>query len=281
MSTPFVLPLWPAGTIAVPADALPEKEFVGVSQVGTPFGQVRNVTTPSIIVYLPDPTIATGTAVVVCPGGGYHILAIDHEGHDVARWLNARGIAAIILKYRLLPTPADDQEHAAYLSAKLSDPQEMRRLAAAHDPAMQADALEAIRVVRRNASDWRINVQRVGIMGFSAGGHVTTTALLHYTPDSRPDFAAPIYPVWFEEIVPPADAPPLFIALANDDEFGAIILDSVANLTKAWQMAQVPVEVHAYAGGGHGFGMMTRHLPCDYWIDRWYEWLVSQGFQPT
>ena len=102
MTTPFVLPLWPAGTIAVPADALPEKELVGLSQVGTPFGQVRNVTTPSIIVYLPDPAIATGTAVVVCPGGGYHILAIDHVGHDVARWLNARGIAAIILKYRLL-----------------------------------------------------------------------------------------------------------------------------------------------------------------------------------
>lgn len=269
------MPVWPAGTIRVAADALPEREFVGYSQMGIPFGQVRNVTVPTITTYLPDPAVATGTAVVVCPGGGYHILAIDHEGHDVARWLNARGIAAIILKYRLLPTPADDAQHEAELRAKLSDPSLMRTLAFAHDPVMRADVLEAIRMTRRNATDWGINPQKIGVMGFSAGGHVTISAMLHYDAESRPNFAAPIYPVWFDTIVPQADAPPVFIALANDDEFGPIILDTVTRVNTAWQQAGLPIEVHAYAQGGHGFGMMRRNLPCDGWIDRFHEWLCS------
>ena len=117
---PFRELLWPAGSI--PDVGPREITFVGLSQTGTPFGQVRNVRLPRITVYLPDPTIATGTAVVVCPGGGYHVLAIDHEGHDVARWLNAKGIAAVVLEYRLIPTPDDPEEHAATFSAKLSDP---------------------------------------------------------------------------------------------------------------------------------------------------------------
>ena len=99
---PFRELLWPAGLL--PDVGPREISFVGLSQAGTPFGQVRNVRLPRFTVYLPDPTIATGTAVVVCPGGGYHVLAIDHEGHDVARWLNAKGIAAVVLEYRLIPT---------------------------------------------------------------------------------------------------------------------------------------------------------------------------------
>jgi acetyl esterase/lipase len=274
---PFILPVWPQLTVA--ADALAEQYFTGVSQTGTPFGQVRNVTNPTLTVYLPDPAVATGTAVVICPGGGYHILAIDHEGHDVARWLVSRGIAAIILKYRLIPTPVDDAEHAALLSAKLADPQVMRQLAFDHNPLMQADVLEAIRIVRRRAVEWHINPQRVGVMGFSAGGHVTISAMLHYDAESRPNFAAPIYPVWFDAIAPQPDAPPVFVALANDDEFGALILNTVARVTDAWQQAHLPIEVHAYSQGGHGFGMMRRNLPSDGWIDRFHEWLMTTALR--
>ena len=272
---PFRELLWPAGTL--PDVGPREITFVGLSQAGTPFGQVRNVRLPRITVYLPDPTIATGTAVVVCPGGGYHVLAIDHEGHDVARWLNAKGIAAVVLEYRLIPTPEDPEEHAATFSAKLSDPAWMRRLAAEHDPLMRADVHQAIRRTRAMAATWGIRSDRIGVMGFSAGGHVAITATLHHDADCRPDFAAPIYPVWFEAIDVDANAPPLFMALANNDEFGELIFATVRRMQAAWMAAGAPVEVHAYAGGGHGFGMMTRNLPCDRWIERWYEWVVSIG----
>ena len=272
---PFRELLWPAGSLPDVGPA--EETFVGLSQAGTPFGQVRNVRIPRITVYQPAPSLANGTAVVVCPGGGYHVLAIDHEGHDVAHWLNTKGIAAIVLEYRLIPSPADPAQHAAELSAKLSDPMVMRRLAAEHDPLMRADVQQAIRRTRAMAATWGIRPDRIGVMGFSAGGHVAITATLHHTAECRPDFAAPIYPVWFEDITIGADAPPLFMALANNDEFGALIFTTVRRMQEAWMAAGVPVEVHAYAGGGHGFGMMTRHLPCDGWIDRWYEWALSIG----
>lgn len=270
---PFILPVWPQQAIS--ADASTEQHVTEFSHTGTPFGLVRNVTTPTMTVYLPDPLHATGTAVVICPGGAYHVLAIDHEGHDVARWLVSRGIAAIVLKYRLIPTPIDDAEHAAQLSAKLAAPQVMRQLAFDHEPLMRADILETIRTVRQRAAEWHVHPQRIGVMGFSAGGHVTISAMLHYDAESRPNFAAPIYPVWFDAITPPTDAPPVFIALANDDEFGALILNTVARVTDAWQHAHLPIEVHAYSQGGHGFGMMRRNLPCDTWIDRFHEWLMT------
>jgi acetyl esterase/lipase len=270
---PFVEQLWPAGSIA--DDGPPEVYYYGTAQNGDRFGQRRNVRVPRITVYLPEPALANGTAVVVCPGGGYHILAVDHEGHDVARWLNGRGIAAVVLEYRLIATPADDAQHEAEFTAKLTNPGRMRQLAAEHDPIMRADVHQAIRRTRSMAGSWNINPGRIGVMGFSAGGHVAITATLHHTPDCRPDFSAPIYPVWFDAIAIDAHAPPLFMALANNDEFGVLITDTVARMQAAWLTAGVKVEVHAYADGGHGFGMMTRHLPCDRWIERWYEWAVS------
>lgn len=274
---PFILPLWP--DLVAPADAPAERYMTNLTQTGSSFGLVRNVTIPTLTVYLPDPALATGTAAVVCPGGAYHILAIDHEGYDVARWLVSRGIAAFVLKYRLIATPDDDAEHEAQLSAKLAEPGVMRQLAFDHDPLMRADVLEAIRTVRRRAAEWHINPQRIGVMGFSAGGHVTISAMLHYDAESRPNFAAPIYPVWFDAITPPADAPPVFITLANDDEFGALILNTVARVTDAWQQARLPIEIHAYSQGGHGFGMMRRNLPSDGWIDRFHEWLMTTALK--
>lgn len=276
----FVLPLWPNHVVVTDAPA--EKYTMSHSQTGALFGIVRNVTTPTLTVYLPNPALATGTAVVICPGGAYHILAIDHEGYDVAKWLAARGIAAFVLKYRLIATPDDDAEHEAQLSAKLVEPGLMRQLAASHEPLMRADVLQAIRTVRQRASEWQIHPQRIGVMGFSAGGHVTISAMLHYDDESRPNFAAPIYPVypiWSDATILPADAPPVFIALANDDEFGPLILNTVARVTDAWLQAQLPIEIHAYSQGGHGFGMMRRNLPSDGWIDRFYEWLMTTALR--
>ena len=180
---PFRELLWPAGTL--PDVGPREITFVGLSQAGTPFGQVRNVRLPRITVYLPDPTIATGTAVVVCPGGGYHVLAIDHEGHDVARWLNAKGIAAVVLEYRLIPTPEDPEEHAATFSAKLSDPAWMRRLAAEHDPLMRADVHQAIRRTRAMAATWGSLRDRIGVMA-----HGTLRAILPGGSDPHTVMAA-------------------------------------------------------------------------------------------
>jgi acetyl esterase/lipase len=275
MHDAFVLPLWPE-TLPVSANHhVPESYERSGSPNGAPFGLVRNVHTPTITVFLPDAAIATGTAVVVCPGGGYHILAIDHEGYDVARWLTSRGIAAIVLKYRLVPTPADNAEHESIFRARLADPMVMRRIAFEQEPLMRADVLQAIRQTRQHATAWGIRTNQIGVMGFSAGGHVTISAALHYTADTRPDFVSPIYPVWFDVITPRADAPPLFMAFASDDEYGSIIFDTVARMTQAWQRTHIPVEVHAYARGGHGFGMMTRQSPSDYWIERWYEWLTT------
>jgi acetyl esterase/lipase len=277
-ATPFVEQLWPAGSIT--DDGPPEVYYHGIAQNGDRFGQRRNVRIPRITVYLPEAGRANGTAVVVCPGGGYHILAVDHEGHDVARWLTAKGIAAVVLEYRLIPTPEDDAQHQAEFSAKLSDRAVMRALAAQHDPMMRADVHQAIRRTRAMASAWGIRPDRIGVMGFSAGGHVAITATLFHTPDCKPDFSAPIYPVWFETISIDGAAPPLFMALANNDEFGTLITDTVARMQAAWLAAGVPVEVHAYADGGHGFGMLTRHKPCDGWIDRWYEWACAIGMIP-
>jgi acetyl esterase/lipase len=274
MQDALVLSLWP-DIPPTSSTNLPESYMRSAAHDGTPFGLVRNVHVPNMTVFLPDAALATGAAVVICPGGGYHILAIDHEGYDVAQWLKSRGIAAIVLKYRLVPTPADNAVHEAIFRARLADPVVLRRIAFEQEPLMRADVLQAIRQTRQHAAAWGIRADQIGVMGFSAGGHVTISAALHYTADSRPDFVSPIYPVWFDVIAPRADAPPLFMAFASDDEYGSLIFDTVARMTQAWQRAQLPVEVHAYARGGHGFGMMTRQTPSDYWIDRWYEWLTT------
>jgi acetyl esterase/lipase len=260
---PLILPLWAEGQIDAAGWTQPEEATTLAD--GLPV--VRNVSQPSLSVYLPDPSIATGTAVVVCPGGAYHFLAIEHEGRAVARWLNARGIAALILKYRLIQTWDDFPQ---CVGENLSDPQKMEALIKPLAPLITADGCQAVRMARSHAAEWGLEPQKIGIMGFSAGGMVTFSTALHFDPSSRPNFAAPIYSAPPPDAPIPTDAPPLFLLCAADDEMASAVS---TRFYAAWRAAGHPVELHIYSKGGHGFGMNTQSLPSDHWIERFADWL--------
>jgi acetyl esterase/lipase len=269
---PQVIPLWPDGAPGSEGWTHKEQETLAPPPIG--IRVVRNVTQPTLTAYLPDRAAATGAAAIVCPGGAFHFLAIEHEGIEVARWLNARGVAAFILRYRLIETPVDEEAFVQQFQQTMADRERFtRRLRTLH-PLVVADGLQAVRLVRRRAAEWGVAPDRIGIMGFSAGGSVTVGAALEYDADSRPDFAAPIYSAPRQEIRVPADAPPLFIAAAHDDAFAA---SACVPLYSAWSAAGRSAELHIYSKGGHGFGMHKQDLPADGWIEQFGEWLHAQG----
>ncbi len=214
--------------------------------------------------------------MVVCPGGVFHYLSIESEGMDVARWLNARGVVAFVLKYRVLQTEARDEDLITQLQERFTNLMKLMELMQQMEPLAIADGQQALRVVRQRASEWAIAPERIGILGFSSGGVVTTGAAMQYDEESRPNFAAPIYPALSGTgIAVPTDAPALFLLAANDDPMGA---GASLPLYSAWRDAGHPVELHLYAQGGHGFGMKKQGLPSDHWIERFGEWLQAQGF---
>ncbi len=269
---PQVIPLWP--------DAVPGSEDWNQTEQESamPGGLrvIRNVTRPTLTAYFPDPAIANGTAVIVCPGGGFHFLSIGMEGTDVATWLTARGIAAFVLKYRLIRT---EEDFATQVWVNLSDPNRMRALMYPLLPLILADGQQAVRLVRGRAAEWGIAADRIGIMGFSAGGAVTASVALQYVADCRPDFAAAIYAAHFADTPAPADAPPLFVLCADDDPL--VPPAASLGLYSKWKTAGRPVELHIYQKGGHGFGMREQGLPIDAWIERFGEWLQVQGLLTT
>jgi acetyl esterase/lipase len=255
-----VIPIWPGA--APGSESWTQKE----ETLQDTIRRVRNVTRPTLTVYIPPAASANGTAVVVCPGGGYRFLAIDYEGHDVARWLNTLGVTAFVLKYRLVQTGDPGEKDAAIMAARRKTVM----------PMVLADGQQAIRLVRARSAEWHIAPNRIGIMGFSAGGYVTAAVALQHDPASRPDFAAPIYGAMPDDFSVPKDAAPLFLAHADDDKTVPPVKTSV-RLYTAWKEAQVPAELHIYLHGGHGFGMRKKGLPVDTWIDRFREWLDNQG----
>ncbi|MFN8591777.1 MAG: alpha/beta hydrolase [Thermomicrobiales bacterium] len=269
---PGVFPIWPEGVPDADLwrDIGPELERPRWENSRL----VRNVSAPTLTVYLPDRAIAVGTGIVICPGGAFHFLMVDKEGTEFARWFNARGVAVFVLKYRVFPSADDD---AAFLRIA-EDPLAYRANMDRVQPMAVADGLQAMRIVRQRASDWGIAPDRLGIMGFSAGGFVAAGVATEYDPESRPDFAAPIYAVWNERPVP-ADAPPLFVAAASDDA----LVDASHSLAlyTAWHAAGRSAELHLYARGEHGFALIPQDLPADTWIDRFWEWLRSEGFVPV
>jgi acetyl esterase/lipase len=177
-----------------------------------------------------------GTGVVVAPGGGFTILAIEHEGREVARWMNERGVSAFVLRYRVGLEEGDTRPMERHLSQK----------------AAIEDGLLALKTVRQRATEWKLDPKRIGVLGFSAGGFLTIGAATQYAAESRPDFAVPIYAVAPEYQVP-ADAPPLFVAVAFDDH--ERMTSTATALADRWKKANVPVELHLFPDGGHGFGM--------------------------
>lgn len=226
--------------------------------------RVRNVTKPTLTVY--PAANPNGTAIVVCPGGGFRHLAIDHEGHEVARWLNSLGVTAFVLKYRLMRT-ADPAAGDTAVLAK-------RRVEAI--PLASADGREAVRLVRRRATEFKVRPDRIGILGFSAGGWVAAAAALTHDDQSRPDFAAPIYPAVPPDAKAPAQPMPLFLVHAHDDKTVDAWQNS-ARLYGLWKATGAPAELHIYSQGGHGFGMRPQHKPVDQWTIRLKEWLAAPG----
>lgn len=232
---------------------------------------VTNVSSPTLEAFLPEQ--GNGAAVVIAPGGGFHALSIDSEGNDVARWLNERGIAAFVLRYRLVP---GGEDVVAELVAK--KPEQAQQDMAEIAPLAGADGLAAMRLVRARAAEFGIDVDRLGFMGFSAGGTVAMLVATGYDESSRPAFLAPVYASarTLSDWQVPEDAPPMFLVAATDDQLG-LAADSV-RIYERWLQAGRPVEMHLYAEGGHGFGMRTRNLPSDTWIDRFGDWLTASGF---
>jgi acetyl esterase/lipase len=228
----------------------------------TPLGTVVfNVVTPTLTAYLPERGKATGTGVVVAPGGAFVALAIDLEGHNVARWLQARGIAAFVLKYRIM------EKRGEGIPANMN-----------MDEAGKygiADGIQAIKVVRQHAAEWGVSPDRIGLLGFSAGAMVTSGALLQPDAAARPNFAAMIYGGPFG-VMPdiPAKLPPMFLAWAQDDP---LALKPVVKFYGALTSAGHRPEVHIFSAGGHGFGMRQQGTTSDHWIDEFYYWLEAQG----
>jgi len=242
---------------------------------------IRNVVTPTLTAFLPDPAKATGTAVIVAPGGGFRFLSWQTEGTEVAEWLAARGVAAFVLKYRVMNTGTDEEyrkqlEEMRKATKNFTD---FSKTSTSTDdlskPAAfgQEDGRQAVKVVREHAAAWGINPGRIGIMGFSAGGMVTLGVALQHDAANRPNFAGAIYAPWSGGTVP-ADAPPMFILVAGDDPLAS---KGAMETYSAWKAAGIPAELHIYSKGGHGFGMQKKGLPSDTWIECFEDWLRVQG----
>lgn len=236
---------------------------------------VRNVTRPTITPFLPDPKKATGAAVVVAPGGAFMLLAIEPEGWKVAQALADRGIAAFVLKYRIMPTPVEIEAANAFINQKvgasMTDPTKSPEL---RYPQSTQDALAALALVRSRAGEWKIDPKRVGMIGFSAGAMTSLNAVLEAKAGQGPDFFGYIYGPQAAVDVP-ARAPPMFNAIAYNDELFPMMGFPIA---EAWHKATKRVETHAYGQGGHGFGSGRVGTTSMMMIDQFVAWLGMEGF---
>ena len=262
---PPEIPLWANGAPGSEGLTLRETvENVGKERLER---RITNVTNPTISVYVPDASKATGTAIIVAPGGGHRHITYDNEGHFVAQWLQSIGVTGVVLKYRLARSegnPFQVEDH------------------------ILKDAQRAIRMVRSRAREWRIDPNQVGILGFSAGGELAALAATRYddaiegTADpidkekSRPDFQALLYPGIPKDARVNKDMPPTFLCAAHDDRPN--ISEGLAEYYLAVKRAGVPVELHIYTGGGHGFGMRNRsQFAISTWPVRLQDWLTGRG----
>ena len=244
------------------------------SQYGSVF--TRNVTVATLTPFLPDPAKATGAAVIVAPGGGFRTLSMENEGWDVARALAAKGVAAFVLKYRLNPTPADmpgfERSMAEIFAPGARQPRPRADAMAAGLAPQIADARAAFALVRKRAAEWHVDADRIGMIGFSAGAMLTMATTLT-GGDARPAFIGNIYGP-LTAVTVPADAPPMFVALAADDPFFA---NNGFGLIESWRTAKRPVEFHLFEQGGHGFGMYQKPTTSTGWFEEFSRWLDMHG----
>jgi acetyl esterase/lipase len=268
------LDVWPGKAPGEAADIGPEKYLEG-KPTDKKVKRLTNVSKPTITIYRPEKDKDTGAAVLIAPGGGYHILAEDLEGEEVATWLNSIGVTGIVLKYRV-PRRADQPK----------DKPPIHPL---------QDAQRAMSLVRSKAPEWGIDPKRIGMLGFSAGGHLTASSCCNFDRRAyeaideldkvscRPDFCVLVYPAYLvvkdkDELQPDIrvrkDCPPTFFAHAADDGVKA---DNSVQMFLALRRASVPAELHIYGSGGHGFGLRPSDHACSTWPKRCEEWLRSQG----
>lgn len=273
---PRTLPLWPGaapgetGKLPPESDTTTEKDNL---IAGRRLIRLGNVSDPTITIYSPAPEKNTGAAVVVCPGGGYYILAMDLEGTEVCAWLNSIGVTGVLLKYRV---PAQEP---------------------ARRGAPLQDAQRALGLVRSMAGEIGVDPQRIGVLGFSAGGHLSArlsnahAARTYPRVDAaddvscRPDFTVLVYPGGLVEegeahaipanVAPGAQTPPAFLVMAQDDP---VRVEHVIYYYGALQRAKVPAELHIYPQGGHGYGLRRTELPVTSWPDRVTDWLTAGGW---
>lgn len=283
---PQEIRLWPGKAPGSENWTVPETTTTSPSGDRT----ISNVSDPSVTVYLPPADSATGAAVVVAPGGALRVLGWDNEGVKVAQWLNTKGIAALVLKYRTLQAmPGTGRGRGAGAGAPpaggAAGRQELDIKKANANPApgdaaltevlhmAVADAQQALRLARRNAAAWRIDPARIGIMGFSAGGGVAVGTALAEKSDASPDFLVSVYGPSLQDVDVPAHAPPLFVAVGST-HFN--VTNGCLALFAAWKAAGKPAEIHVYDQVSAGFGMSTRGLPVDTWHERLFDWMVAR-----
>jgi acetyl esterase/lipase len=271
----LVVDVWPGAAPGEPSGIGPETAETKPGETPSTL-RVGNVTKPTLSIFRPAAEKANGTAVIICPGGGYNILAWDKEGTEIAEWLNTLGVTGIVLKYRVPRRP--DQ------------PKDTQPVAALQD------AQRAIRLVRSQAGAWKLDEKKIGILGFSAGGHLAAWAstnheTLSYTAvdetdklSGRPDFTVLVYPAYLvtkdqtalTPLIPVNEkTPPMFLVHAYDDPVTA---DSSVQMFLALKRAKVPAELHVYASGGHGYGMRPGPHAVVTWPKRCEEWLKASSW---
>ena len=237
---------------------------------------VTNVSEPSLTVFQPSEDKRNGSAVIIAPGGGLYGLSINSEGIDVAQWLVARGVTAFVLKYRLVPSGEDGTTEISELMA--TDPDALMKKVGEVLPYSVQDGLNAVAYVRENAEQYGIEKDKIGFMGFSAGGAVTLGVGYQCISNNKPDFLVPVYP-WTTAmpVQTPADnAPPVFIVCASND--GVRLAPGSVDLYRSYLDKGLSAELHMYSVGDHGFGMKVQGLPSDRWIERFYEWAVAERY---
>ncbi len=268
--------LWPG---SMPGDNAAKGEEKDTSKpneglvAGKPLIRLGNVSHPTLQVFRPPADKDTGTAVVVCPGGGYYILAMDLEGSEICEWLNSIGVTGVLVKYRV---PRPDGQNAPI------------------GPLM--DAQRALGLTRAHAAEWGLNPQRIGVLGFSAGGHLAARLSNNFKERAyaalddadkvscRPDFTVLIYPAYLTdkdkgdalrpEMAVTSETSPTFLAIAQDDP---VRVENVLHYSVALQAAKVPFEMHVYPTGGHGYGLRRTKEAVTSWPDRATDWLRSRG----
>jgi acetyl esterase/lipase len=269
-----VVPLYPGAAPGSESWNYPEVES---SQNSWDDEVVTNVSRPTLTIVRPRAGSANGAGIVICPGGGFHGLSMGFEGYRVAEWLAARGVTCFILKYRLVRCTTPDP--GLEMRAKPRDT--FARDVAAVVPLAAADGLAAVAYVRAHSTEFALDPAKIGIIGFSAGGTVAISVAFGPGGPSRPDFVAPIYPQydWAVKAGVPAAPMPMFIACATNDDVG--LAPHSVRLYQDWAAAGLSAELHMFSTGGHGFGMRTRNVPSDHWIEAFGAWLAVERFLPA